>query len=129
MSDVYKDGVTVTFDKNFTGKVTGKVEYGTGNPVAGWEDKAALTIQGGMFDTQFVASGSNDIRQANISISSGSFTSKDAAGYVVPGFELKQNADGTFGVAKKPETPVQPQPSAPSGGQKANPKTGVPARG
>ncbi len=129
MSDVYKDGVTVTFDKNFTGKVTGKVEYGTGNPVAGWEDKAALTIQGGTFDTQFVASGSNDIKQANISISGGSFTSKDAAGYVVPGFELKQNADGTFGVAKKPETPAQPQPqpSVPSGGQKANPKTGVPA--
>ena len=48
---------------------------------------------------------------------------------IVPGFELKQNADGTFGVAKKPETPAQPQPqpSVPSGGQKANPKTGVPA--
>lgn len=129
MSDAYKDGVTVTFDENFTGKVTGKIEYGAGNPVDGWEDKAALTIQGGTFDTQFAASGSNDIKQANISISGGSFTSKDAAGYVVPGFELKQNADGTFGVVKKTETPTQPQPqpSAPSGGQKANPKTGMPA--
>lgn len=129
MSDAYKDGVTVTFDENFTGKVTGKIEYGAGNPVDGWEDKAALTIQGGTFDTQFAASGSNDIKQANISISGGSFTSKDAAGYVVPGFELKQNADGTFGVVKKTETPAQPQPqpSAPSGGQKANPKTGMPA--
>lgn len=129
MSDTYKDGVSITFDKNFTGTVTGKVEYGAQQQTDGWEGKTSLSIQGGTFNTQFVASSGNDMKQANISISGGSFTSKDAAGYVVPGFELKQNADGTFGVVKKTETPAQPQPqpSAPSGGQKANPKTGMPA--
>lgn len=129
MSDTYKDGVSITFDKNFTGTVTGKVEYGAQQQTDGWEGKTSLSIQGGTFNTQFVASSGNDMKQANIRISGGSFTSGDVLDYLAPGFELKQNADGTFGVVKKTETPAQPQPqpSAPSGGQKANPKTGMPA--
>ena len=64
MSDTYKDGVSITFDKNFTGTVTGKVEYGAQQQTDGWEGKTSLSIQGGTFNTQFVASSGNDMKQA-----------------------------------------------------------------
>ncbi len=125
MSDAYKDGVSITFDKNFTGTVTGKVEYGPANPqYVDWEGKTALSIQGGTFDTQFVASNGNDMKQANISVSGGTFTSGDVLDYLAPGFELKKNANGTFGVVKKPDTSGQTTTST---DQKTNPKTGVAA--
>lgn len=124
MSDAYKDGVSITFDKNFTGTVTGKVEYGAQKPEDGWEGKTSLAIQGGTFNTQFVASSGNDMKQANISISGGSFTSGDVLDYLAPGFELKKNADGTFGVVKKSEPSGQTTAST---AQKTNPKTGLAA--
>lgn len=124
MSDTYKDGVSITFDKNFTGTVTGKVEYGAQQQTDGWEGKTSLSIQGGTFNTQFVASSGNDMKQANIRISGGSFTSGDVLDYLAPGFELKKNANGTFGVVKKPDASNQTNTSATL---KVNPKTGFAA--
>lgn len=124
MSDTYKDGVSITFDKNFTGTVTGKVEYGAQQQTDGWEGKTSLSIQGGTFNTQFVASSGNDMKQANIRISDGTFTSGDVLDYLAPGFELKKNANGTFGVVKKPDASNQTNTSATL---KVNPKTGFAA--
>lgn len=99
MSEIYKDGITVTFDKDFTGKVEGKIEYGAASGAAeDWADKASLSIEGGTFDTQFVASNGNDITQANITVSGGSFTSPLPEEFCADGFELVDKGDGTFGV-------------------------------
>ena len=71
-----------------------------------------------------MASSGNDMKQANIRISGGSFTSGDVLDYLAPGFELKKNANGTFGVVKKPDASNQTNTSATL---KVNPKTGFAA--
>ena len=83
---LYDDGVSVTFGTDFTGSVTGKIEYGAHSRVTSndWKNKAKLTIANGNFDTTFVDSNNNDgvaPEDFNITITGGTFTS-DVSAYV-----------------------------------------------
>ena len=95
---LYDDGVSVTFGTDFTGSVTGKIEYGAHSRVpsnSNWEDKARLTIANGNFDTTFVDSNNNDgvaPEDFNITIIGGTFSS-DVSAYVPNGYI--QNENGT----------------------------------
>lgn len=73
MYSVYDEGVYVTFDETFTGRVEGKIEYGAARDVDGWKSKTVLTIKGGDFsDTTFVASSTySSIEDANIVLPEG----------------------------------------------------------
>ena len=83
---LYDDGVSVTFGTDFTGSVTGNIEYGAHSRVTSqdWMNKAKLTIANGNFDTTFVDSNNNDgvaPEDFNITITGGTFTS-DVSAYV-----------------------------------------------
>ena len=88
---LYDSGVSVTFGTDFTGSVTGKIEYGAHSRVpsdSNWKDKARLTIANGNFDTTFVDSNNNDgvaPEDFNITITGGTFTS-DVSAYVPNGY-------------------------------------------
>ena len=76
MSDSYaEEGITVTFDDSFTGKVDGKIEYGSQRPATeGWEEKTELNINAGNFDIEIASSSTNALENANISVGGGTFT-------------------------------------------------------
>ena len=76
MSDSYaQEGITVTFDDSFTGKVDGKIEYGSQSPdTEGWETKTKLNINAGNFDIEITPSSDNALENANISVGGGTFT-------------------------------------------------------
>lgn len=106
---LYDDGVSVAFGGDFTGSVTGKIEYGAADRAAAmsWKEKTVLTVAGGSFNTTIVDSNSNDNVTAenfNISISGGTFTS-DVSAYVAAGYEVA-NAGGTYTVKLKDEAKV-----------------------
>lgn len=88
---LYDNGVSVTFGTDFTGSVTGKIEYGAHSRVpsnSNWKDKARLTIANGNFATTFVDSNNNDgvaPEDFNITITGGTFTS-DVSAYVPNGY-------------------------------------------
>lgn len=95
----YYDGVSVTFDENFTGSVTGKVEYGAsagGAGQEGWLDKTKLTIENGTFDIDlFVHSNYTEMTEeeadeATITISGGKFTTKFSDSYLADGYALSE---------------------------------------
>ena len=94
----YDDGVSVTFGTDFTGSVTGKIEYGAHSRVpsnSNWKDKARLTIANGNFGTTFVDSNNNDgvaPEDFNITIIGGTFSS-DVSAYVPN--DYIQNENGT----------------------------------
>jgi len=73
MFETYNDGVSVTFDSTFTGKISGYVEYGAANNVEGWKEKTILTINGGDFsEAIFKASSTHaTIAEANINLPQG----------------------------------------------------------
>lgn len=87
MFDTYYDGVTVTFDSSFTGKIAGYIEYGAQTNVDGWKEKAVLTINGGDFtNAKFRASSAHStIEQASINLPQGwSLVESSTAGeYVI----------------------------------------------
>lgn len=127
MSNDYSAGVTVTFDEDFTGTVKGKIEYGRDNNASSstdWQDITKLEISGaGEFDVSFTSSSSvagDIIADANIKISSGTFTkpilpkfcangnaplvNEDGSCVVMPTSELdnkkySKNEDGTYYVS------------------------------
>lgn len=76
MSDSYaEEGITVTFDDSFTGKVDGKIEYGSQRPdTEGWEEMTELNINAGNFDIEIAPSSANALDNANISVGGGTFT-------------------------------------------------------
>ena len=87
---LYDDGVSVTFGTDFTGSVTGKIEYGAHSRVTSkdWMNKAKLTIANGNFDTTFVDSNPREgIKSTdfNISISGGTFSDLSALDYLAEG--------------------------------------------
>ncbi len=96
----YEDGVSVTFDETFTGEVVGAIEYGAHSRVTadGWQEKAALVIKAGSFDTEFVAT-SDDIENANIEISGGRFTAPVLKEHCANGYE-PATFEGEYGVCK-----------------------------
>lgn len=93
LSSTYYEGVNVTFDNDFTGTVSGKIEYGAttaGSSQDGWENKTKLAINSpnGHFDITFVDSNPNDnlaLKDANIVITGGYFTS-DPTSYLATGY-------------------------------------------
>ena len=89
---LYDDGVSVTFGTDFTGSVTGKIEYGAANRASTmqWPEKTKLTIENGKFEVTFVDSNAKDgvaLADANISITGGTFSS-DVSAYVADGYIL-----------------------------------------
>ena len=100
-STLYFDGLSVTFDETFTGKVEGTVEYGAHSRVTddGWQEKVLLVIKSGTFDINFAAT-SDTLEEANISISGGKFTAPLKQEFCADGFEATSFADGMYGVCK-----------------------------
>lgn len=87
----YPDGVSVTFDNSFSGKVNGAVIYDSAD-----ETKASLTIEGnGTFDkiTKTATSSNN----ANIAVTKGNFLDVEVLDYLTEGadvkIELSENVD------------------------------------
>lgn len=106
MSQSYADeGIRVTFDEDFTGRVQGKIEYGTQKTSEGWQDKTSLVIQGGTFEGEFSESSANALQDANIVISGGSF-STDVSDFAADGNKAVQQPDGSFVIGTDPETAV-----------------------
>ena len=92
---LYDDGVSVTFGTDFTGSVTGKIEYGAANRASTmqWPEKTKLTIENGKFEVTFVDSNAKDgfaLADANISITGGTFSS-DVSAYVPNGYIQNEN--------------------------------------
>ena len=73
MSSTYNNGVSVTFDSTFVGKINGYIEYGAANNVEGWIEKTILTINGGDFSNAIFRASSTHatIEQANINLPQG----------------------------------------------------------
>lgn len=76
----YDDGLNVTFDDSFTGRVVGNVEYGAQNAsrVPEWKDRTKLVIKGnGTFEGPIVKSSNNfNLEDANIEVYGGTFSSE-----------------------------------------------------
>ena len=108
---LYDNGVSVTFGTDFTGSVTGKIEYGAHSRVpsdSNWKDKARLTIANGNFDTTFVDSNTSDgvaPEDFNISISGGYFTS-DPTAYLADGYKFEM-VGSAYGVVPKSDAVAQ----------------------
>lgn len=109
LGSTYYDGVSVTFDENFTGTVTGKVEYGAsekGSQQEGWLGKTQLDIQNGNFDiTLSVHANYTDLpadqaEQAAIEISGGKFEEKVDPAYLAEGLVFYE-ADGIMNVGER----------------------------
>ena len=102
----YTDGVSVTFDENFTGTVTGTVQYGTdstGEAEDNWQiNKANLAIENGTFDITFdVYSG--DESDAGITVSGGEFSKEFDSAYVAEGSVLYTTDGDSFTVGTDDE--------------------------
>lgn len=118
----YDDGITVNFDKDFTGKVEGKVEYGADARAVGfegWTEKATIEIDAGNFDIEIVKS-SEVPGKPGIEIKGGTFTEAskatieefvdEDADVVIGGAdsfdELKTIVVGVIGDEKAPPEPL-----------------------
>lgn len=73
MASVYNNGISVTFDDTFTGKVVGMVEYGPANRVkdTDWLSRTSLVIKGGDFSKALFKLNSCDSVTANITLPEG----------------------------------------------------------
>ena len=105
----YYEGVSVTFDENFTGTVTGKVEYGAsskGSQQEGWLGKTQLDIQNGNFDITLSVHASysplpaDQAEQAAIEISGGKFEEKVDPAYLAEGLVFYEK-DGIMNVGER----------------------------
>ena len=87
MYDSYaEEGITVTFDDSFIGKVDGRIEYGSQRPAdEGWEEKTELIINAGNFDIEITESTENALKNANISVGGGTFTAPVDSKFIVTG--------------------------------------------
>lgn len=88
-------GVTVTFDEDYTGTITGKILYDSTRT----ED--TLTIHGqGTFGGIIADERAAETAKSAISVSGGTFGSALLPEYCAEGFAPTQNSDGTYSVAK-----------------------------
>lgn len=123
LSSTYYEGVNVTFDNDFTGTVSGKIEYGAttaGSSQDGWENKTKLAINSpnGHFDITFVDSNPNDnlaLKDANIVITGGYFTS-DPTAYVKTGYTAVETTEPGYNyeVVKANALKADVAPAAPT---------------
>lgn len=99
----YGEGVSAAFDKSFTGKVVGEVQYGQdGTAQEGWQEKVPLTVAEGVkgtFDITFKASSAGALENANISIAGGVFATAPDLGFCAPGYAPLKRPDGAFAVS------------------------------
>ena len=100
MSSVYDEGIKVNFDENFTGKVTGKIEYGHDDRVAdeNWQEKASLVIKAGDFDIDYAEGSTDALNGANIEIYGGSFLHAVPVEYCAEGYVPTELSDGRYSV-------------------------------
>ncbi|PLS28778.1 hypothetical protein [Bifidobacterium parmae] len=95
--------------------VSGGTITATGEQTAIYQDQSrgtgAIAINGGTVQGPIAQSDAKaDAADAGFSISGGTFTIKPNAGYLADGYEVIENADGTFGVKKTtPEQPGKPE--------------------
>ena len=98
----YGEGVSVTFDEDMTGKVEGKVEYGSDSTATEEDcvDKAKLNIENGNFDIEI----KNNLKdeKTSINIKNGTFTT-DIEEYLDEDSHLVKDEDGNY-VAMDEET-------------------------
>ena len=97
----YVNGVSVTFDEDMTGTVTGTITYGsdqTEDGKANCADKAQLNIESGSFDGEFsIYEIDETVKTASINVSGGSFSNPVAPKYLDNNlrYQLK-NPNGTY---------------------------------
>ena len=103
MDPAYDEGIKVTFDENFTGKVTGKIEYGHHNRVTdeNWQEKASLEIKAGNFDIDYAEGSTGALDGANIVVSGGSFLHEVPEAYCAEGLVCVQTEYGRYTVQTK----------------------------
>ena len=97
LSGYYIDGVSVTFDESFTGKIVGKIEYSCSMAEnENWVELARLEIHGGVFQSELsvLDDMGEPVDNANIVITAGTFTF-DPTTYVAQGANV-QFADGVY---------------------------------
>ena len=100
----YYDGVSVTFDENFTGRVEGTVKYGAQVANENWQNVTGLTIENGNFDITFdVYTG--DATEANITANGGNFGFVLPEEYLGEGASLYTDGKGGYAVAPANEAP------------------------
>lgn len=95
MSTTYEDGVSVVFASDFTGKVSGKIEYGAQNMWEDWQSKTVWKVEAGCTGTFDVTLSFTIAADAPaIEIAGGTFTSDFVNAYLAEGFELVQVEGG-----------------------------------
>ena len=95
---IYAEGVSVTVDKDMTGTITGRIEYGSDSSDAGKNsitEKADLEIEAGTFKGEFNTYGLNEGTTATINISGGAF-STSVSEYVVDDLNAELNSNGVY---------------------------------
>ena len=104
LSETYYDGVSVTFDENFTGRVEGTVEYGAQVANENWQNVTGLTIKNGNFDITFRVN-TGDATEANITANGGNFGFVLPEEYLGEGASLYTDGKGGYAVAPANEAP------------------------
>ena len=96
----YGDGVSVTFDEDMTGTVTGTITYGSDQTEDGKTDcavKAQLNIESGSFDGEFsIYEIDETVKPASINVSGGSFSSPVAPKYLDESLQYQVKNNGAY---------------------------------
>ena len=90
----YPEGVSVTFDEDFTGTVDGMIEYGADSASEGWLGKTALTVKNGTFEGAFLKSSDFDLAQANILVYGGTFIDPRVENYCAEDYKVIEDGEG-----------------------------------
>ena len=96
----YVNGVSVTFDEDMTGTVTGTITYGsdkTEDGKANCADKAQLNIESGSFDGEFsIYEIDETVKPASINVSGGSFSNPVAPKYLDESLKYQVKNGSTY---------------------------------
>ena len=96
----YGDGVSVTFDEDMTGTVTGTITYGSDQTEDGktdCADMAKLNIESGSFVGEFSIYGIDESeKHASINVSGGSFSNPVAPKYLDKSLKYQVNNGNTY---------------------------------
>ena len=99
-SNTYSEGVSVTFDENMTGTVTGNITYGSDGTAGGkanCADKATLNIKSGSFNGEFSTYAIDEsMKPASINVSGGSFSNPVAPKYLAPTLQYQVKNGSTY---------------------------------
>ena len=99
-SNGYSEGVSVTFDEDMTGTVTGTITYGSDGTAGGkanCADKATLNIKSGSFNGEFSTYAIDEsMKPASINVSGGSFSNPVAPKYLAPTLQYQVKNGSTY---------------------------------